>query len=226
MAVMAILWEIVSRFGSILGAPLKQPDMLWILLPIYLNWVFTDYFQERKGTDFGNAITNGVVTLWVGLDWARQSIKDVVFNAAFATRILICVFFAIYGLIIMVESARAKPIAHYIGRVREISYFAIVATPIFYGVIEINLITIAAILLFFPIWYGIGEAFDRLLPAPPGEDAMSQPDMKLPDLEPGPSSGAGAMPSMPEMPKFLSSFTILIVYFKKLHANQNPWQKF
>ena len=100
----------------------------------------------------------------------------------------------------MVEGARAKPITHYIGRIREVSYFMIVATPIFYGVIKPDLITIAAILLFFPIFYAIGEAIDRALPAPPGEDEMSQPDMKIPDLEPPSAGGAGAMPGMPEMP--------------------------
>ena len=202
MAIVDVLVQVVVRFGQILAAPLKNPDMLWILIPIYLNWIFTDYYQERKGTDFGNAITNGVVTLWAGIDWARQLVKNFAFDAAFATKIAISAFYTIYGLVIMIESARAKNIAHYIGRVREISYFAIVFTPIIYGIISVDLITVGAILLFFPIVYVIAEAFDRLLPAPPGEDAMSQPDMKLPDLEPGPSSGTGAMPSMPEMPKF------------------------
>jgi hypothetical protein len=83
----------------------------------------------------------------------------------------------------------------------------IVATPIFYGVIAPDLITIAAVLLFFPIWYVIGEAFDRLMPAPPGEEESLggvSSDLKMPDM----GAGAGAMPempaggSMPQMPKF------------------------
>lgn len=198
MTIASILIEVVVRFGQILAAPLKNPDMLWIIIPIYLNWIFTDYFQERKGTDFGNAITNGVIQLWVGIDWIRQAIKTIEFNALFITKTIICIISMTWGLLIMVESARAKPIAHYIGRVREISYFMIVATPIFYGVIAPDMITIATILLFFPIFYGVGEAFDRLLPAPPGEEeslGSISSDMKMPDM------GAGAgMPSMPSMP--------------------------
>ena len=196
MVIADVLVQVLVRFGQILAAPLKNPDMLWIIIPIYLNWVFTDYFQERKGTDFGNAITNGVIQLWVGIDWIRQTIKTIEFNALFITKTIICVISMIWGLLIMVESARAKPIAHYIGRVREISYFMIVATPIFYGVIAPDMITIATILLFFPIFYGVGEAFDRLLPAPPGEeDSLGgvSSDLKMPE------AGAG-MPSMPEMP--------------------------
>jgi len=210
MVIADVLVQVLVRFGQILAAPLKNPDMLWIIIPIYLNWVFTDYFQERKGTDFGNAITNGVIQLWVGIDWIRQTIKTIEFNALFITKTIICVISMIWGLLIMVESARAKPIAHYIGRVREISYFMIVATPIFYGVIAPDMITIATILLFFPIFYGVGEAFDRLLPAPPGEeDSLGgvSSDLKMPDM----GAGAGAMPEMPAgggmppmggMPKF------------------------
>ena len=175
--------------------------MLWILIPIYLNWVFTDYFQERKGTDFGNAMTNGVVTLWAGMDWTRQTIKVFDFSMAILTKIGISVFFIVYGLFVMLESARAKPIAKYVGRVREVSYFMIVATPIFYGVISIDLITLAAILLFFPIFYGLAELIDRLLPAPPGEDALSQPNLNMPELEPSASAGM-QMPPMQGMPKF------------------------
>lgn len=204
MPIVEILMQIVVRFGQIIIAPIRHPDMLWIIIPIYLAWLTGDYFQERKVTDFGNAMTNAVVILWVGLDWARQSIKTAVLNATLAAKILICVVFVIYGLIIIRETAKAKPIAHLIGRAREIGYFSIVVTPIFYDVIPINWITIAAILIFFPIVYGLNSLWDKLLPAPPGEDEMSQPDMKIPDMEPGPSSGAGmqGMPSMPEMPKF------------------------
>jgi hypothetical protein len=196
MPIVEILIQIVSRFGAILAAPAKQPEMLWILVPIYLNWVFTDYFQERKGTDFGNAMTNGVVTLWAGMDWTRQTIKVFEFSTAILTKIGISIIFIFYGLFIMVESARAKPIARYVGRVREVSYFMIVATPIFYGVIHIDLITIAAILLFFPIFYGLAELVDRILPAPPGEDEMGQPNLSMPELEP--SAGM----QMQGMPKF------------------------
>lgn len=186
MAIPDILVQIAVRFGQILGAPLKQPDMLWILIPIYLNWIFTDYFQERKGTDFGNAMTNGVVTIWVGMDWIRQSIKNAVLNMSLASKIGLSAFFIIYGLIIMVESARAKKIVHYIGRVREVSYVMIVMTPVFYGVIKLDLITLAAILVFFPIWYLINEAVDRILPAPPGEEDVlgKAPDLgaEMPDM--------------------------------------------
>lgn len=207
MAIADVLVQVVMRFGEILAAPLRHPDMLWIIIPIYLSWLVGDYFQERKTTDFGNAMSNAVVILWVGLDWARQSIKTAVLNATLAAKILICVIFIIYGLIIIIETAKSKPIAHLIGRAREIGYFCIVATPIFYDVVPINMITIAAILLFFPIVYGLNELWDRLLPAPPGEEDTLGPvssDLKMPDMGAGmPEMPAGGgMPPMGRMPKF------------------------
>ena len=134
MAIVDLLLQIVSRFGEILLAPAKNPDMLWVLVPIYLNWIITDYFQERRGTAFGNAIANGFVTTWVGVDWVRQTIKA----ELSLLKVSISILFILYGLTIMIEAARAKKIAQYIGRIREVSYFMIVATPIFYGVISID----------------------------------------------------------------------------------------
>jgi len=197
MAIQEILLQIVYRFWDILSAPIKNPDMLWILVPIYLNWIFTDYYQERKGTGFGNAITNGVVTLWVGVDWIRQAIKDATVNITLISKIGISVFFIIYGLIIMIASAKAKKIAHYIGRIREVSFVAIVLTPIFYGIIPIDFTTLFAILIFFPIWYGIAEAVNRLLPAPKGEENADTAigGMQMSDL-----SSAGMPPAGMQMP--------------------------
>jgi hypothetical protein len=209
MTIASILIEVAVRFGQILAAPLRHPDMLWIIIPIYLAWLTGDYFQERKVTDFGNAMTNAVVILWVGLDWARQTIKTAALNATLAAKILICIVFVIYGLIVIIETAKSKPIAHLIGRAREIGYFCVVATPIFYDMIPIDMITIAAILLFFPIVYGVNELWDRLLPAPPGEEETLGPvssDLKMPDMGAGAGMpempAGGGMPPMGGMPKF------------------------
>ncbi|MEM2874325.1 MAG: hypothetical protein QW063_02695 [Candidatus Nanoarchaeia archaeon] len=203
MPIVNVLVQLATRFSEILIAPIKQPDMLWILIPIYLNWVFTDYFQERKGTDFGNAMTNGAVALWAGMDWIRQTVKISEFGITTLVKIGIGALFILYGLFIMIESAKAKPIAKYIGRVREVSYFMIVTTPIFYSLIPIDLITLAAILLFFPIFYGLAELIDRLLPTPPGEDVINMPDIKVPDLEPSTELSKLANSSTPpKMSKF------------------------
>jgi len=198
MPLTEFLISVVVRFGQILISPIKNPELLWIIIPIYINWIATDYFQERKGTDFGNAITNGVVTLWVGIDWLRQLSHDFSLSMSFFSKILLCILLLIYSALIIVECARARKIAHYIGRVREVSYFMIVLTPIVYGIIPIDSVTICAIALFFPIWYAIGEFIDRGLPAPPTEESEAGEMPELKDL--GELSPVSEGPQGPQMP--------------------------
>ncbi|MBI2041103.1 MAG: hypothetical protein HYT16_03290 [DPANN group archaeon] len=168
---MVAIGEILSTFAQILTSPLQNPEMLWIIVPIYLNWVLTDYWQERKGTSFGNAMSNGFVALWVGLDWTKQLFRSYSeASGSLAVKLIISILFIAYGLFIMKEVVQAKPIAHYLGRIREISYFAIVATPIYYGAIQITGLVVLSILVFLPVWYFLTEAIDRALPAPKGDE--------------------------------------------------------
>ncbi len=191
---MVAVIEILTAFWQLLIAPIKNPEMLWILGPVYLNWILTDYYQERKGTSFGNAMSNGFVALWVGLDWTRQLRSGFEgFDAAFWIKLAVSVAFIAYGLLIMVESARAKPIIKYVGRIREVSYLVIVATPIYYNVVPLNLSTLIAILLFFPIWYGLGELIDRLL----GPSLAEQQEESE-----GLGKGAGDLGDLGKMPEF------------------------
>ncbi len=167
--------EILTAFWQLLIAPIKNPEMLWILVPVYLNWILTDYYQERKGTSFGNAMSNGFVALWVGLDWTRQVAANFVgLDVAFVVKLIIGIIFVLFGLLIMLESAKAKPIVKYLGRIREVSYLMIVATPIYYNVVQINLVNVLAILIFFPVWYFIGEVFDRALGPSAGEQEETE----------------------------------------------------
>ncbi|MBW2963533.1 hypothetical protein KY306_02035, partial [Candidatus Woesearchaeota archaeon] len=62
MAFLDVIWSGISWFLNLfLGwllvfiSPFKNLNMLWIIVPIYVNWIFTDFFQERRRTSFGNA---------------------------------------------------------------------------------------------------------------------------------------------------------------------------
>lgn len=200
MPLILSLMEILGTLGKLFAAPFTTPDTLWIIIPIYINWVFTDIYQEKKGTDLGNAITNGTVAVWVGMDWGRTTLhaflaKEISFGAFFATKLAVVIFFIVYGLIIITEGIRVKKITHYIGRVREVTYFSLMLTPIFYNVVPINLTTFLAILIGFPIFYFAVELICRITPTP-----------KTYDEEQMPSIGKGAPEEMPdlgaEMPQF------------------------
>lgn len=164
------IWEIFLLWLSIFFAPLKNLNMLWILLPVGINWGFTEFYQEKKGTSLGNAITNGVVALLVAVDWLRTATNIFTENQIGFTiliaYIFISVLMGIYGLSIIIWGIKLKKRVRYIGRIREVTYLTLMFTPIIYGIIPISLKVVLAIIVFFPIFYLSVEIIDRILPNP------------------------------------------------------------
>jgi hypothetical protein len=165
------IWHLFLTWISMFIAPTKNFETLWILIPIYLNWIFTEIYQEKRITSFGNAISNGVVVLWVGIDWMRYLVRayeqtNVNTGFVFYSKIIISTMVLIYGLIIIIYGIKMRKFIHFIGRIREISYVLIMFTPIIYGVIEFNWYNIFTILLFFPIFYLIIEYINYKSPDP------------------------------------------------------------
>lgn len=152
-------------------APLKNLDMLWIIIPIWGVWVFSEFFQEKKGTSFGNAITNGAVMLFVGVDWTRYIMRQVGSGAASlglesATELAISALIILISLSIIVLGIKGHGFVKVIGRARESTYLLLMFTPVIYGVVEFNFRILATILAFFPLFYIVVEVLDRILPNP------------------------------------------------------------
>ncbi|MFH0876502.1 MAG: hypothetical protein V1859_11285 [archaeon] len=151
--------------------PFKNYEMLWILVPIWVTWFFAEFFQEKTGTSFGNAITNAVVVLWGSIDWSRQTIRlmsdGIVKNIWSIIGIfsLIALIFS-YGLLIMILGIKGNPITKKIGRIRAVTYVFAMFTPVVYNVAPLSLKHFFAAILFFPIFYFVIEFIDRKLPDP------------------------------------------------------------
>lgn len=167
------LWKIF------IYGPYENPEMLYILVPIYLGWFVNDYYQERRGTDLGNAASNGFLALWVGIDWirtmfSRLNIRRLTPLVGF--KITVAVGMLLYGLFIMKTAIQGREVAKIIGRVREVSYFLIVFTPFIYSPYLIRpaetIPTLIGILIFFVIfYYGMEFLLTEVLPAPKTETA-------------------------------------------------------
>jgi hypothetical protein len=177
---------VLFRFVDIITSPIfLNLEMLWTLIPVYVNWLVVNSYQEKRGTPFGNAVANGFVCLWTGMDWTKTLFRDINSGAnqlpAFSA--ILPLFIFIYGVLVIIQGFRGKRIAKYIGRVREVSYFIIVLTPLFYGLIEPDVITLIAILVFFPPAYLISELIARFTPALGGEEIAGVPeDMEVPEI--------------------------------------------
>ena len=151
------------------GAPIKDFNILWIIIPIYVSWFFTEFFQEKKGTGFGNAITNGAVCIWVAIDWFRHITNGLTSGLIDADYTLyvkygFAGFILIFGIIVIVKGLQRKKFAHFAGRIRVISYILIMFTPIIYQTAEIKAINIIPIFVFFPLFYFFLEIIVRIIP--------------------------------------------------------------
>ncbi|MFT4326226.1 MAG: hypothetical protein ACMXYK_01870 [Candidatus Woesearchaeota archaeon] len=136
-------------------SPLFKFDILWIIVPIWLTWFFTEFFQESKGTALGNAITNGAITLWVGIDLTRYLVRETVFSfeLLYLSKIFLCTCIVLYGVFIVHQGLKKKSYVRKIGRVRETTYFLLMFSPVVYGILEFSLSYFLAVFLFFPVWY-------------------------------------------------------------------------
>jgi len=165
------IWELFKIWLGIFVSPLKNLEMLWIIIPIWLNWVFAEFFQEKKGTSLGNAISNGGVLIWVGIDWIRYVVRlltagTLKFGALTFVKFLLAFVVLGIGSLIVIEGIKTKRFVHFVGRVRETTYILVMVSPIMYGVISLSWKVAVSIIVFAPVFYYFIELMDRYLPSP------------------------------------------------------------
>ena len=171
LSLLVYLWNLFVYWLSILTAPFEEPEMFWIIIPIWINWFFTEFFQEKHGTSFGNAISNGVIPILASIDWGRYLHRLLVegvisFTFGVFLKILLTIAVFSYGVFVIIAGIKIRRIVFYIGKIRWITYVLLMFTPVIYNVIKFDFYTLTAILLFFPLYYWIIEIFDRLTPEP------------------------------------------------------------
>ncbi len=183
---LSYLADIFSTWLNLFTTPFVKgnSEVLWIIVPVYISWLLAEYYQEKVGTRIGNAISNGFVGLWVGIDWARRLAGEFVLTAAFAGKSFITLVMFVYGLLIIYKGMKGKKIAMLIGRVKEVSYLMIVFSPIVYGLVPLSWNVVMGIVLFFPLIYFLTEIIDKMLPSPPDEPAVKTETLPKNDEQP------------------------------------------
>ena len=156
---------------TIFVTPFQSPDMLWILVPIWLSWVFAEFFQEKIGTSMGNALTNSVIVFWGSIDWARQTINLITTGIvkdvwSIVSRYAIIVLVFIYSIVIITLGIKGNPLIKFIARIREVTYVLVIFTPILYNKIPLTFNFLLSAILFFPLFYYVIELVAYLLPHP------------------------------------------------------------
>ena len=168
---LSFFWDLLKTWLYTFGVSFANLSTVWIIVPIWISWFFTEFFQEKEGTSFGNAISNGVVPLWVGIDWIRHLTDQLIeskieFSGLVFGKFLISAIILVYGFVIIILGIKGREYIKYLGRIREITYVLVVFTPFIYGIIEPNYLYFLSIIIFFPAFYWIIEWIDRMTPEP------------------------------------------------------------
>ena len=200
MPFLDLITTFIKNMFSLFIAPFIHYELLWIIIPVYLNWILTEIYQEKKGTSFGNAIANGFVALWVGIDWARITINILSAKGVKLTAVLpktipklsAAALMGIYGFTIIILGMKSKRLVSYIGRIREVTYATITLTPLFYGVVQPTTSVLLSILIFFPVFYGIAELLLYLMPTPKtyDEEKKAESSFDFPPIKSQPQTAA------------------------------------
>ena len=169
MTFLTLLQESFTSWLWLFGAPIRDTNILWILVPIWVSWFFTEFFQEKRGTGFGNAITNGGVSIWVAIDWSRHLTNslasgDIATDYTLYVKFALSAFVLVYGIVVIVKGLKRKKFASIGGRIRVITYILVMFTPIIYDTSQINLMNIVSILIYFPVFYFLLEIIERIVP--------------------------------------------------------------
>jgi hypothetical protein len=184
------LWEIFKGWVStIFVLPFTNTEMLWLLVPIWVSWFFSEFFQEKTGTSMGNALTNAVVVLWGSVDCTRQTIRLIsegvitgIGNIILRFGVVILIF--LYGLFIVIFGIKGNAVIKKIARVREVTYVFVMFVPILYNVIPFSFNHIVAAVIFFPLFYFVIELIDKLTPNPKAVDKDIEESSSKPELPP------------------------------------------
>ena len=81
-------------------------------------------------------------------------------------KFVICALVFAYGIFVIILGIKAVSYAHYVGRIREVTYVILIFTPIIYGVMDIGFEIVMSMILFFPLFYYIIELIDYYVPDP------------------------------------------------------------
>lgn len=164
--------------------PFTQINIIWIIIPIYVNWIISEIWQEKRFTAYGNAISNGVIVLWVGIDWGRRLTEALQegTDSHVAVKLVITFLMLLYGLVIIIYGIKAREFIHYAGRVRVVTYLMLMFMPIMYDLVPASIGVFIRIFLFLPIFYFFIEFIDWLIPDPKTLDEDTASYNKTHDL--------------------------------------------
>tara|TARA_Y100000310_G_scaffold78020_1_gene74617 strand:- start:22694 stop:23377 length:684 start_codon:yes stop_codon:yes gene_type:complete len=145
-----------ARFMELLTAPIRVPNMFWIILPLLLIIVLmTVYFAKYKDEELGwnTALSNSFILIFVSVDLFRNIFSD---GRSIGAIILVSLLL-LEGIVLMFVNFNhflPKKIGYFLSSPLPINLTAYVMITLIYSMVPIDIYSILAALLLLIILLG------------------------------------------------------------------------
>ncbi len=135
--------DILTSWLNLLILPFQHFDLLWRMMPVYLNGLLASIYFGPSNTA---ATFGGLTALWAGADWIRgYYLRGIEPSAASK---VIAIVFCIYGLTaLIVGLTKRKKLYGFFGRRSILTFFAISFYPIQSGYFNFTAAAVLGILI-------------------------------------------------------------------------------
>jgi hypothetical protein len=152
----------VVQFVQLVVAPFTSLDRIWLgIIPLYVSMILGEVYIQK--VSYANAVRNGFLMLWAGLNWAANLANSSAFAYVFSpsTKIIAwivtgtCLSIAIFTIVLGLRK-KDKELAGILGHTRFSGYFLIMLYPMQAGLVRWTWPHLATILVFaLPAWFVI-----------------------------------------------------------------------
>ena len=199
-AIMSLLIKIAAQQNTILHflnnawqraleiarQPILNPDIVWVMLPLIVTVIliqlyFGRYSAEKLG--WNSALANSLILFFVGMNLFQWLFRNNILffaltkDVMFLPKNIIAFVIVIYSLVLMVLNffhSLPRGVAFNISSDITINYLAIVSIILVYSSIEISLLTLAAVIFLFILFWAVIKSLQFLETAAPPEEIAEE----------------------------------------------------
>lgn len=139
---------ILMRLGQLITAPVTNPHILWIALPLIMTMILIElYFSKHSDESLGwnSTLSNSLILVFVGIDLIRWMVNN--YYSLFGVKLLISIGILLLGMLMLYLNFNHRipeKIAFIISSTTPLNMIAYIAVVFVYTFIPIDIYAIIA----------------------------------------------------------------------------------